>query len=50
MIDSPFFQTKNGVFSIEEERIDRSSGECRIIYSSIFFSDLKLSPENQQKL
>jgi hypothetical protein len=30
MIDSPFHRTQNGVFSIKEERIDRSSGECRI--------------------
>jgi hypothetical protein len=28
MIDSPFHRTQNGVFSIQEERIDRSSGEC----------------------
>lgn len=31
MIDSPFLRTQNGVFSIQEERIDRSSGECRVI-------------------
>jgi hypothetical protein len=31
MIDSPFLRTQNGVFSLQEERIDRSSGECRII-------------------
>ncbi|MBW4034592.1 MAG: type 1 glutamine amidotransferase-like domain-containing protein [Proteobacteria bacterium] len=30
MIDSPFSRTQNGVFSIQEERIDRSSGECRM--------------------
>jgi len=29
MIDSPFHQTQNGVFSIQEEQIDRQSGECR---------------------
>ena len=28
MIDAPFDRTQNGVFSIQEERID-SSGECR---------------------
>jgi hypothetical protein len=32
MIDSPFFRTQSGVFSIQEERIDRSSGECRSRY------------------
>lgn len=30
MTDSPFHQTQNGVFSIQEERIDRSSGEFRM--------------------
>ncbi len=28
MIDPPFLRTRNGIFSIQEERIDRSSGEC----------------------
>jgi hypothetical protein len=30
MTDSPFHRTQNGVFSIQKERIDRSSGECRV--------------------
>jgi hypothetical protein len=29
MTDSPFHRTQNGVFSIQKERIDRSSGEWR---------------------
>jgi hypothetical protein len=41
MTDSPFHRTQNGVFSIQKERIDRSSGECRfkpifVVYLALF--------------